>query len=87
MHGEIAYLLHLRSRENPELGYKERLGEALKDMDPTKMTYNFNVMVALIESGYLQSQIKASCGRAAYPIFLITLLRDCDIDSVSDEFG
>lgn len=53
MHGEIAYLLHLRSRENPEHGYRERLGEALKDMNPTKMTYNFNVMVALIESGYL----------------------------------
>ena len=35
LHGEIAYLLHLRSRENPEHGYRERLGEALKDMNPT----------------------------------------------------
>ena len=43
-------------------------------------------MVALIESGYIQNLIKFSTGsRAAYPDFLIKMLRDDETDSQTEE--
>ena len=56
----------------------------VKDINPQQQMYNQSVMVALIESGYMQNLIKFSTGgRAAYPLFLIKMLMDDQTDSSS----
>ena len=69
---EIAYLLHCHKRDTP-WEIMDNLKETAKDIDPQKDCFNQNVMVALIESGYLKNLLKA---QKTYPKFLTAMLRD-----------
>lgn len=55
---ELAYLLHAHKRETP-WEIIEHLHESAKDIDPQNYSFNQNVMVALIESGYLKNLMKS----------------------------
>ena len=56
---EIAYLLHLRDKDQAwQWERASKLGDAVKDINPQQQVYNPSVMVALIESGYMQGLIK-----------------------------
>ena len=76
---EIAYLLHCHKRDTP-WEIMENLKENAKDIDPQKDCFNQNVMVALIESGYLKNLLKA---QKTYPKFLTAMLRDDSNDDNS----
>ena len=56
----------------------------VKDIKPTEQIYNQSVMVALIESSYIQTLIKFNTNRrSAYPAFLEKMLQDKNSDSMN----
>lgn len=75
-------MLHLREKDKP--WQEGKLAEVVKDIKPYEQIYNQSVMVALIESSYIQTLIKFNTNRrSAYPAFLEKMLQDKNSDSMN----